>query len=78
MSSSPDTVKLPGIPLATHIAHWPTGPVRVCGRHAEGLKVLAGHLSITIYVEEPHDTTAMGCLNCLNERAKEVMDASSG
>ncbi len=52
--------------LATHIVHWPTGPVACCERHAKGLvalsSILGSHIGVTINFD-----TELECVNCKNE-----------
>lgn len=56
-----DTAKYP----ATHIVHWPTGPVYACAEHAKQLVGLGGfcgaHVICTL-AEPGHE-----CTNCVNE-----------
>ena len=69
-------ITLPPIPLADHTVHWPTGSYRCCKRHADGLKVLAGHLGFHLQVEElDDDVTTEQCITCLRELAQEAADA---
>lgn len=57
---------------ATHIAHWPTGPVNCCERHANDLvklsNFLGSHLAVTIPAED-----GSTCKNCENE-ARDAED----
>ena len=51
---------------ATHIVHWPTGPVPCCEKHAKGLvglaNMLGSHVGVTINLD-----TSLKCTNCINE-----------
>lgn len=53
---------------ATHVVHWPSGPVVACDKHAKLMKALGehlgGHIALTL-ITEPAE-----CINCVNE-AKE-------
>ncbi len=55
---------------ATCIVHWPTGPVKVCEKHANSLitlgNFLGSHIVATKLVQEDEDEPAL-CKNCLNE-----------
>ncbi len=63
---------LPKVPVVTHLAHWPTGEVRVCEKHSNQLRGLADTLGFHLHVEELEDETESPCLNCLNELAAEA------
>lgn len=65
-------VVMPAIPLVTKTAHWPSGPVRVCDRHAAVLSRLADVLGFVLHNEDlPEDSTAQPCSNCLQELAQD-------
>ena len=50
---------------ASHIVHWPTGPVYACEKHAGGLVMLAQHLGHYIVVSKLEEEQE--CDNCKNE-----------
>ncbi len=69
-----EDITLQVTPRADHIVHWPTGPYRCCKRHADGLKVLAGHLGFHLHVEESVSSTYEVCQTCLQELAQGAND----
>ena len=70
-----EDITLQVTPRADHTVHWPTGSYRCCKRHADELKVLAGHLGFHLHVEEPVSSTHEVCQTCLRELAQEANDA---
>lgn len=63
--NTPKIVKYP----ATHIVHWPSGPVYACKTHAEKL-VSFGRFMGTHVMATPADP-GHECKNCVNEKAEE-------
>lgn len=51
---------------ATHIVHWPSGPVYACEKHAQGIinigKILGFHI-VASAANPGHE-----CMNCINEQ----------
>ena len=54
---------------ATKTAHWPTGPVFCCDRHAQALERIGSALGMQLAITHavPDDAE---CVNCRNEAVK--------
>lgn len=59
---------------ATHIVHWPTGPVTVCAKHAKQLmaigKALGTYIAVSIIDESLNKSPK--CSNCYNEHVEKT------
>ena len=60
---------------ANHIAHWPTGPVFVCEKHANQLKGLGETMGWHVHTESLPEAVIVACKNCEREALKGGGDA---